>query len=577
MSRRVSLTVLVLALVPTSAALAHGPDGITLQVNPGPGPEVALDWTGGQPLFEVFRSTDPATVIGPPNKLGDTDVRSWVDAPPPATILYYQIASPCVYSPPEVCDGVDNDCDGTVDGAPAVASCDDFDGCTFDGCSSGVCTNVARDACPEPVCGLPGCGFTDGDGDGLNDTWETNDYIDTNCNGSNDAGIDTPLPAADPLIPDIYVKYDYMELTGTGAPCLTPADCVPAGQQCVASVCTGHSHAPSMTAIQRVIDAFAVRGIALHVDPFPGALPHHAVVTTEPLPPTCTGPDAVSFYDVKAANFPTHLEPAYHYALFSHYTHCRTPSECATCPPLAGGSQPEFGTSGIAERPGNDFMVSFGAFVDNTLLVTDDMVAGTFMHELGHNLNLRHGGGDDLRQKPNYFSVMNPSYQFGIPMSAAPGPYPTSPVNPAVEYRIDFSDRALDPLQEPGVPGMAGGLDEVVGVSGLPSSRDVTVFWAEPGPMLLYAPSNGTPIDWNNNALPGEPHVVADVSGDGGLDVLSGFNDWAPAPGPPPTPGLYLQFQCNTGYWADGVTELDFETSLLGSMVCPAKECQAPR
>ncbi len=29
------------------------------------------------------------------------------------------------------------------------------------------------------------------------------------------------------------------------------------------------------------------------------------------------------------------------------------------------------------------------------------------MHELGHNLGLRHGGMDDLNCKPNYLSVMN--------------------------------------------------------------------------------------------------------------------------------------------------------------------------
>ena len=29
------------------------------------------------------------------------------------------------------------------------------------------------------------------------------------------------------------------------------------------------------------------------------------------------------------------------------------------------------------------------------------------MHELGHNLGLRHGGGDDTRCKPNYLSIMS--------------------------------------------------------------------------------------------------------------------------------------------------------------------------
>jgi hypothetical protein len=42
--------------------------------------------------------------------------------------------------------------------------------------------------------------------------------------------------------------------------------------------------------------------------------------------------------------------------------------------------------------------------------------AGTLMHEMGHNLGLRHGGGDDLNYKPNYPSVMNYLWQnTGVP------------------------------------------------------------------------------------------------------------------------------------------------------------------
>ena len=36
------------------------------------------------------------------------------------------------------------------------------------------------------------------------------------------------------------------------------------------------------------------------------------------------------------------------------------------------------------------------------------------MHELGHTLNLRHGGFEDDNCKPNYISVMNYDNQDGI-------------------------------------------------------------------------------------------------------------------------------------------------------------------
>ena len=126
--------------------------------------------------------------------------------------------------------------------------------------------------------------------------------------------------------------------------------------------------------------------------------------------------------------------------------------------------------------------------------------------------------------------------------------------------RIDYSGEALAPLEESGVPGISGGLDENTGVSGAAGSLDVTVFYADGGATVLYAPSNGTPVDWNNNGAVGELHVIEDVSGDGSFDVLSGFNDWA---------GLNYAFQCAVGTWQDsrgpswtGPRELGFQKSL---------------
>ena len=61
-------------------------------------------------------------------------------------------------------------------------------------------------------------------------------------------------------------------------------------------------------------------------------------------------------------------------------------------------------TSGRAEIFGNDILVTLGPLWVSggnspmTGLPINGTVnehAGTFMHELGHNLNLRHGGADD--------------------------------------------------------------------------------------------------------------------------------------------------------------------------------------
>ncbi len=79
------------------------------------------------------------------------------------------------------------------------------------------------------------------------------------------------------------------------------------------------------------------------------------------------------------------------------------------------------GPSGIAELPGNDFVVSLGGWglnssneIEKNILI--NFQAATIMHELGHNLGLQHGGNTDENYKPNYYSIMNYMYQiWGLP------------------------------------------------------------------------------------------------------------------------------------------------------------------
>jgi hypothetical protein len=68
--------------------------------------------------------------------------------------------------------------------------------------------------------------------------------------------------------------------------------------------------------------------------------------------------------------------------------------------------------SGVSDVGGGDLMVTLGLW-DNSV-GTDFMQASTLLHELGHNLDLGHGGdsSDPVNCKPNYQSTM--SYMFQV-------------------------------------------------------------------------------------------------------------------------------------------------------------------
>lgn len=97
----------------------------------------------------------------------------------------------------------------------------------------------------------------------------------------------------------------------------------------------------------------------------------------------------------------------------------------------------EYGVSGIAEHLGNDLLISLGAWVESDTVPTG-VQAGAVMHELGHTLGLLHGGVDHENHKPNYYSVMN--YTWQVPYSDVP--------EWAALWRLRYSEVSLPTLQE---------------------------------------------------------------------------------------------------------------------------------
>jgi hypothetical protein len=421
------------------------------------------------------------------------------------------------------------------------------------------CQQVANGGGTFYTCTASG-DWGDTDGDGFSDAAEAEGYIDNNLNGIYDAGVDVPLPGANPNRPDVYLHYDYV-------------------------VASGHDYNPPSQAIQWVVDAFAAHGVGLHIDPQHNAIDDSVarVVTLANSPdPACTGPNALSAHQLREM-FPNLklLSPAYHYMVFGHYATCDPGIDpatgqpyCSACPndpenPTCGtvvAQPPQPDNLGTAEIYGNDAIVATGGFVDVGLLpIPTESWAGLMMHELGHNLGLNHGGVDCYNQKPNYVSVMN--YRFyttGIPVGAAPGD--TVPKSCTTDsdcaagshcsndtntcFRIDYSDRQFNSLDE---AGGSGGLDETVGLQG--GSSDTDISWYRIG-QFLRIPTDGAPIDWNGNGVI-ETGVVRDVNGDVQKVNLTSQNDWL---------NLKFGYQCQPTFAGDAASlALLQKLSLVGT------------
>ena len=313
----------------------------------------------------------------------------------------------------------------------------------------------------------------DTDGDRLANIWETNTNVyvnadntgtnpnvaDTDGDGVNDGdevlttagGLNLRNMGASPLHKNLFMEFDWFNDSNDG--------------------CGAHSHRPTATQIGAFHTAFrnapvsnpdGVPGIQVISDygqggPFLGG---NAIADADGVVAGRT--EGTDFVNYKAANFAASRNGYFHYVLLPHRYDSTSPS------------------SGVAEINGDDFIVSLQCSVTNTATV-----ANTIMHELGHNLGLRHGGNVDTNGKPNYNSVMNYRFQFpGI--DADCDALGDGVLNYSVGTRI-----ALD----------ESNLNEHLGVCGTRS------------------------IDWNGNFFIGG--AVVDLNSDGSMDVLNDFNDWA--------------------------------------------------
>ena len=149
--------------------------------------------------------------------------------------------------------------------------------------------------------------------------------------------------------------------------------------------------------------------------------------------------------------------------------------------------------------------------------------AGTFAHELGHQLGLKHGGGDHVNNKPNLLSLMNYLFQSdGIPFTA---------FNGKRYYIYDFSRQKLPTLNEANLnesTGLGVKASDLTDAYGLGGGVFGTAWYHWNGNTYV---GKGTWdatsfVDWNQNGF-SNSGVIDDINQDGYLKKLKGKNEWA--------------------------------------------------
>ena len=356
----------------------------------------------------------------------------------------------------------------------------------FGWAEGGTCVDTDLDRIPDVFelgnCSVPSNGYSgsfsndaDSDNDGINDGDEVYGTLD---------GLDLPLFGCNPCRYDILVESDWVYGTGINE------DAYKLHANQVANVVASFANSP-------VLNYDWTLGVNLILDigqaPYGGGNSVADPNGNNVVDMDNWDLDGSEYQSIKDANFAANRVGYFHYSLsvwkFS----------------VLGTS---YNYSGVAEINGNDFFLATGQYFAGD----DDRIGNTFMHELGHNLNLRHGGDENLNYKPNYNSVMNYRFQMcGVDIDGDTFP----------DLALDYSSGSYIDLNE-------SDLDETVGVTG----------WGPAIDWDLDGNSNETGITRNINckiwdAWDCGPYDLTTKTcgsgsncGDSSCNVISDYNDW---------------------------------------------------
>lgn len=239
----------------------------------------------------------------------------------------------------------------------------------------------------------------DADLDGIPDSAEVQ--------GGTYAGVDLFAMGARTGRRDIFVELDYMVES-------TPSGTI--------------SSQPQEEALQKVVDAFARKNVAVHFDVGTAystmfnprkfnlgggnPLPYTPCLLLERYPERINRPDCKNYFEYKTRYQDVRRRYIFHYGIFSAKMY-------------------EDFILAQAELFGNGMLFGLGEWSDGSNIPAASFnrkintQASAIMHELGHNLGLHHGGNEATEYKPNYYSVMNPLYAL-LGLSASPQSFSAS-------------------------------------------------------------------------------------------------------------------------------------------------------
>lgn len=322
------------------------------------------------------------------------------------------------------------------------------------------------------------CNQTDSDGDGLTNNYELNFALtdvtvaDTDGDTFSDAeevlpilvpgcaggGYQITLHNVEPLVRDVFVEIDWMQVPGD------------------------HTHLPDTQVLLDIVSRFSVHGINLHLDT--GAVP----------------------FDLGGGNEIPHSENGSAGTFNSHRDSYFNADRCAVFRYCISYHGTGFGQTMACDDPSRP---AGTLFLDGFLITSNPSqsslrIGKVFMHELGHSLQLYHGGNENVFSKPNYRSVMQ-SAGLGI-----------KDCNGVETSNLDYSDEQLGPINEADLREEVGSCFVDTGAG--PQCVDHSI----PIGCIGRDWDRSGNIDTYNPLIP----KVFDVNGDGVIGVLTGFNDW---------------------------------------------------